>query len=213
MPNGMSQEIIEIAFLLLIAFLIGCAIGYLLRYVSLMPTARPVAAPAPVQTPEPVAKVVTPAAIARPATPAIPSTAQRLAATATDPPPIEAVSTAPQPAAKPVAQTKPASPKPIEAAKEPAPAAAISADGKPSALVAPRDGKKDNLRQIKGIGPKTETTLNELGVFHFDQIVAWDPKTVAWVNQHLSFSGRIERDDWIGQARNLAAGGAPLPKK
>ena len=78
---------------------------------------------------------------------------------------------------------------------------AQSEDGKPDALDAPRDGKKDDLKQIKGIGPRIEKTLNEMGIFHFDQIAAWDRKTVDWVDEYLSFKGRIDREEWIKQAQ------------
>ena len=60
---------------------------------------------------------------------------------------------------------------------------------------------------ISGVGPKLEETLNGLGVFHFDQIAGWSPETVAWVDDHLNFKGRIAREGWIEQAQTLAAGG------
>lgn len=65
---------------------------------------------------------------------------------------------------------------------------------------------RDDLKRIKGIGPKNEDALNELGVFTFTQIAAWTPSNVDWIEDHLSFPGRIEREDWITQARTLAAG-------
>ena len=55
---------------------------------------------------------------------------------------------------------------------------------------------------ISGIGPGIERTLHELGIFHFRQIAAFTPENVAWVNRRLRFKGRIEREDWIGQARS-----------
>ncbi|MDX1744117.1 MAG: NADH-quinone oxidoreductase subunit E [Ruegeria sp.] len=76
----------------------------------------------------------------------------------------------------------------------------------PETLSAARDGKADNLKLLKGVGPKLEQTLNELGIFHFDQIAAWTPEQVAWVDERLQFKGRIERDGWIEQAAKLAAG-------
>lgn len=83
-------------------------------------------------------------------------------------------------------------------------AAAVDDAAKPAALAGPRDGKADDLKRISGVGPKLEGVLNELGVFHFDQIAAWGPDTVAWVDNFLSFKGRIEREDWIAQAKKLA---------
>ena len=85
------------------------------------------------------------------------------------------------------------------------PAAVISDDAKPVALEAPRDGKADDLKRISGVGPKLENTLNTLGIYHFDQIAQWGPETIAWVDNYLSFKGRIDREDWIAQAKALAA--------
>jgi predicted flap endonuclease-1-like 5' DNA nuclease len=76
---------------------------------------------------------------------------------------------------------------------------------KPTFLLQP-EGKADNLQLIKGIGKKLEKVLNELGVFHFRQIASWSESEVAWVNEHLAFSGRIEREEWIAQAKTLMKG-------
>jgi NADH-quinone oxidoreductase subunit E len=75
----------------------------------------------------------------------------------------------------------------------------------PAALAAP-EGQPDDLKKISGIGPGIEKMLHELGVFHYRQIAAFTPENVAWVNQRLRFKGRIERENWIGQARTLVAG-------
>jgi predicted flap endonuclease-1-like 5' DNA nuclease len=77
---------------------------------------------------------------------------------------------------------------------------------KPKALSAP-EGAKDNLKKISGVGPKLETTLNDLGIFHFRQIAAWTEKEAEWVDGYLSFKGRIGREKWIEQAKTLASGG------
>ena len=74
-------------------------------------------------------------------------------------------------------------------------------------MSAPRAGGQDDLKLIGGVGPKLEETLNELGVYHFDQVAKFTPADIAWVDQRLRFKGRIERDDWMAQARILAAGG------
>ncbi|MCH2096024.1 MAG: hypothetical protein MK160_13030 [Rhodobacteraceae bacterium] len=80
---------------------------------------------------------------------------------------------------------------------------------KPEALAEARDGMPDDLKQIKGIGPKLESLCNRLGFFHFDQIAAWTEDEVAWVDQNLEgFKGRVTRDNWVAQAQVLAAGGA-----
>jgi putative transposase len=39
--------------------------------------------------------------------------------------------------------------------------------------------------------------LNKLGIFRFDQIAAWNKKTIAWVNEHLLFKGSIDREGQI----------------
>jgi predicted flap endonuclease-1-like 5' DNA nuclease len=79
---------------------------------------------------------------------------------------------------------------------------------KPATLDAARGGVADDLKQIKGIGPKMEKMCNALGFFHFDQIAAWTPDEEAWVNANLEgFKGRVSRDEWIAQAKLLAAGG------
>jgi len=82
--------------------------------------------------------------------------------------------------------------------------AVISETAKPQGLAGPRDGTGDDLTRINGVGEKLAGLLNELGIYHFDQIAAWSPETVAWVDNYLSFKGRIERDDWRGQAKALA---------
>jgi len=64
-------------------------------------------------------------------------------------------------------------------------------------------GKADDLKQISGVGPKLEKTLNKLGFWHFHQIASWKKADVAIVDDELSFKGRIERDDWIKQAKVL----------
>ncbi len=78
---------------------------------------------------------------------------------------------------------------------------------RPEALSAAREGGADDLKKIKGVGPKMEQTCNELGFYHFDQIAAWTDQEVAWVNANLKgFKGRVTRDNWVEQAKLLAAG-------
>lgn len=83
------------------------------------------------------------------------------------------------------------------------PKSAPDGDGRPETLDAPRSGTKDDLKRIKGIGPQIEGTLNKLGVFHFDQIAKWNRKSVNWVDEYLSFKGRIDREKWVQQAKKL----------
>ena len=69
------------------------------------------------------------------------------------------------------------------------------------------EGPADDLTRIKGIGPKLRTRLAELGVTRFAQIAAWDEAELARVDGNLgAFAGRPLRDNWIEQARLLAAG-------
>ena len=74
---------------------------------------------------------------------------------------------------------------------------------KPVGLASPRTAKADELKRIKGIGPVDEGKLNQLGIFHFDQIAAWTRAEIAWIGTFLSFPGRIDRQDWLGQASAL----------
>ena len=88
-----------------------------------------------------------------------------------------------------------------------APAAAPTDADKPATLEAARDGKPDDLKQIKGVGPKLETLLHDMGFFHFDQIASWTAGEIAWVDENLTgFKGRVSRDNWVDQAKKLAAG-------
>ncbi len=79
---------------------------------------------------------------------------------------------------------------------------------RPQILPAPRNGFPDDLKEISGIGLKIEEALNELGIFHFDQIAAWTSENAKWIDNYLVFKGRVLREDWIGQAKLLAAGGS-----
>jgi large subunit ribosomal protein L21 len=72
-------------------------------------------------------------------------------------------------------------------------------------LAAARGGKPDELTRIGGVGPKLEKLLHETGVFHFDQIAAWGPEEVAYMDDTMSLKGRVARDGWIDQAKQFAA--------
>lgn len=90
-------------------------------------------------------------------------------------------------------------------AVEEEPAVAPTAIGVPVGP-APPPTPADDLKRIAGIGPKYEALLHDLGVYRFSQIADWTEDDVARVNDRLDFSGRIERERWIEQARLLAAG-------
>jgi predicted flap endonuclease-1-like 5' DNA nuclease len=76
----------------------------------------------------------------------------------------------------------------------------------PETLTAPRGGRADDLKQITGIGPALERLLNDAGVWHFDQIASWKARDIAFIDSRMKgFKGRITRDGWVAQARELAA--------
>ncbi|MBN9309377.1 hypothetical protein [Devosia sp.] len=76
--------------------------------------------------------------------------------------------------------------------------------GRPAGIAEPRNGTKDNLTNIIGVLPVIETALNTVGVYHFDQIAAFTDDNVAWLEGHLGIDGRINREHWREQARELA---------
>lgn len=124
--------------------------------------------------------------------------------------------TAPKAAAK---NSKAAEQQPISGtgAAEPAPKAAVKAEAAPAAKPALTDKNRpagiekpaapDDLKMISGVGPKIEATLNEIGIFTFAQVAGWKKAEREWVDGYLNFRGRIERDDWVKQAKALAKGG------
>ena len=78
---------------------------------------------------------------------------------------------------------------------------------RPSGLAAAREGGPDRLTRIKGVGPVNEKKLNGLGIWHFDQVASWKKAEVEWVGSYLAFPGRIEREEWVKQAKALAKSG------
>ncbi|MET3925798.1 hypothetical protein [Devosia sp. 2618] len=176
-------NIVETALLMLAAYLLGCVIGYALRRLSYAIASQPKRVPAVVVQTVPIP--VRPAA--------------RLAASADEtevPKPLPTVvAVAPAPAGKIITPPKPAAKKPRTKPK--------AADPKPTSLKAPRAVGADNLKLIKGIGPKIEASLNTMGVFHFDQIATWSKANIDWVDAQLAFKGRIRREKWVEQAVEL----------
>lgn len=151
-----------------------------------------VKAPKPVPAPAPVAPAAKPAAAVAAAPAAVPA----------EPKPAPAA-----PKAEPAAAAKPAA----TADKDYDGDGIVEGTGegtKPATLTAARDGGPDDLKQIKGVGPKMESMLHGMGFYHFDQIAAWSGDEVAWVDSNLEgFKGRVSRDSWVDQAKTLAAGG------
>lgn len=172
---------------------------------------EPASAPEPVTASEPVAahitvasaapSVVAFAALAR--APEKPADAKPKEAPAKPKAPVKAKE---PPVEAPKAAPKPRTGSALDAAlaksREPV------AKAGPELLTAPRGGKPDDLKLIKGVGPKLEKLLNEVGVWHFDQIASWKAKDIAIVDEKLDgFKGRISRDGWVKQAKVFAKGG------
>jgi len=95
--------------------------------------------------------------------------------------------------------------------KAAAPKAAAPKAEKPAAKPAPKAKAKatdgaDDLTRISGVGPVIVKKLHALDVTTFAQIAAWTPEDVAEMDEKLSFKGRIDRDNWLEQAAELAKG-------
>ena len=266
-----TADVIEVALLLLVAFLVGCVVGYFLRR-WFGPAERRAAPMAPAEraTPaSPLPPMSRTEIAARPRSTATISGAMAGAATAAGASDIAAQATdrggaaaenrgGAEPPAAPAVKEPPAAPRmPAEPATtqarethQPKPAGegeapgdigdlgsmdgaspemagkpaaedragdaaldssaeadfAVGTGGRPVPLDGPRGGRKDELQRIKGIGPKLEATLNGLGVYHFDQIAGWSRGNIEWVDAYLSFKGRIDREDWVAQARAISGG-------
>ena len=211
----MTSFVIYTIVLLLLAFLLGAAIGCFFRR-RWMPgegavdeymtadqamTAEPAVAAAPVEATAAAAITLEP----EPEPPAEPSGAQGAAADK------------PQTAASASRQKKAAASAGAKSGRARKPAAAKS-PAKPKAQTAAKTGTAaktktaakaagpDDLKKLKGVGPKIEGHLHEAGITSFAQISKWTKKDVDNFDDMLKFRGRIERDDWVGQAKLLAAG-------
>ncbi|HOY77743.1 MAG TPA: hypothetical protein PLN33_08045 [Hyphomonadaceae bacterium] len=92
---------------------------------------------------------------------------------------------------------------PATAQAEAAPQAKGPEGEQPELIEQPREGRADDLKLISGIGPKLEQKLNSIGVWHHDQVAEWSQQNIDWVNAAISFRGRIEREKWVPQARQL----------
>ena len=82
-----------------------------------------------------------------------------------------------------------------------------SLDDKNRPAAVEKPATPDDLKMISGVGPKIEGILNDLGIYTFAQIAGWKKAEREWVDGYLKFAGRIERDDWVKQAKALAKGG------
>jgi large subunit ribosomal protein L21 len=77
----------------------------------------------------------------------------------------------------------------------------------PTAIFTAPAGEPDDLKKISGVGPALEKKLHAAGVTRFEQVAAFTAEDIAKLDEHLNFKGRIERDDWVGQASALAEEG------
>ncbi len=73
----------------------------------------------------------------------------------------------------------------------------------PNTMASSVDESPDELTKIKGIGPVLEGKLQGLGIRQFSQIASWGEDDINGVSEHLSFKGRIEREEWVKQAKEL----------
>ncbi|EPR18932.1 hypothetical protein M527_11020 [Sphingobium indicum IP26] len=117
--------------------------------------------------------------------------------------PVETKKPAAPVAAPPVADpAEPAAPGPVAAAPI---SAQPAAPASPAAAAPPGDA--DDLLKLKGVGPKLNALLLDLGVTRYAQIAGWSDADIAAIDARLgNFKGRPVRDQWIDQARYLAAG-------
>jgi predicted flap endonuclease-1-like 5' DNA nuclease len=186
--------IIQTLLLLAIAYILGCLIGCWLHRLFGAAT-------------EPAAVAPRAAAVAAAAAPVVAAVAARKPEPVVVPEPVAApVVVEPEPVAfvpAPVAAPK-AAPKPKPAPKA-KPAAKAKPVAKPAAVAAP--ARKDDLKRIRGIGRQNEARLNTLGVMTFDQVAGWSKKDQEEYGERLAFPGRIEREEWVSQAKVLAKGG------
>lgn len=107
------------------------------------------------------------------------------------------------PAAAPAAPTK----KPAKAKAEKAPAPAKAPAAKKAAKPAKAEAAPaaaDDLKKLTGVGPALEKKLIAAGITSYAQIAAWTDADVAAIDEQLSFKGKIEREGWIDQAKELA---------
>lgn len=74
---------------------------------------------------------------------------------------------------------------------------------KPFILGSPRPTGKDDLKVIEGIDISMENKLNQLGIFHIEQISKWNEKNIEWVDEYFSLEGKVTEDNWVSQAKEM----------
>ena len=94
-------------------------------------------------------------------------------------------------------------PEPAEPEVHPSEAVLAELEGKqPEPMEKPSNGG-DDLTAITGVGPRIAEVLNGLGIWTYQQIAGWLPENETWIENHLSFKGRVSRENWVGQAKDL----------
>ena len=183
--------IIQTVLLLAIAFVVGCVLGSLLR--RWLGSSK-------VETPQTALEETT-------ETGTTTGAAATLAAKRAAAPTAPIIPKPPMPAApaRPVAAVAPKPKTPPKPSTRPKAKAAAKSAAKKSGA-APSASNKDNLKLIRGIGPQNEARLNELGIFQFAQVAEWKAKDEAHYGEVMAFPGRIEREEWVKQAKVLAKG-------
>jgi len=94
---------------------------------------------------------------------------------------------------------------PASKAKTAKPAAAKATEAKPAAPKAGKAAAGGDLKKLSGVGPALEKKLIAAGVTSLEQVAAWTEADVTKIDEELSFKGRIEREGWIAQAKELTA--------
>lgn len=188
----MPLLIVQLAVLVAIAFVIGCLLGRFIRRRSgSMPDhERTIIAAAHATLPvdekrEETGRAETPAKIEESSTSYQPTEPEKLQLESV--PDAEVVGNWSLPTEKAEADAEP-----------------VRDPGRPELLEAARLGKPDDLTVIKGIGKAVQGLLNEIGVFHYDQIANWSDDESRWIERNMGFPRRVEREGWIGQAARLA---------
>jgi predicted flap endonuclease-1-like 5' DNA nuclease len=204
---------LETLLLTFITYIVGCLLGtYLKRWMANRPEVMMAAPVAAAAIPNPVMEtpvMVTPAVV-------------KHAEVTPTPVPVKVVP-APQPVVTKTVEAAPAVVKPVaakpfavakvvEAPQEPTIMAKVAGEDdhagkRPVGYVSPRGGKADDLKLLKGIAKTNEDKLHALGIWHFDQLANWTKEETLWVGSYLAFPGRIERENWIEQAKLFAKGG------
>ncbi|MEO0816821.1 MAG: 50S ribosomal protein L21 [Pseudomonadota bacterium] len=91
-----------------------------------------------------------------------------------------------------------------KAEAKPAPAKADTAAMDSRGRLSGPQGEADDLKKIKGVGKVLEGKLNDAGIYHFWQVAALKADQITELEEEMSFPGRIERDNWVEQASELA---------